>query len=49
MTDSKLIRISDYFNISRGKPDELRILNSLIYYAAQIFTTTKLLNNPNII
>lgn len=30
MTDSKLIMISDYFNISRYKPDELRILNSLI-------------------
>lgn len=48
MTNSKLIRISDYFNISRDKFDELGILNSLIYYDVPMYVNPRLLNNSNI-
>ena len=48
MTNSKLIRISDYFNISRDKFDELGILNSLIYYDVPMFVNPRLLNNSNV-
>ena len=48
MTNSKLIRISDYYNISRDKFDELGILNSLIYYDVPMFVNPRLLNNSNV-
>lgn len=44
MQESKLIRISDYFGISRDKFDELGILNSLINYDVPMFVNPKLLN-----
>lgn len=48
MSDSKLIRISDYFNISRDKFKEYGILDSLIYYDVPMFVNPRLLNNSNV-
>ena len=48
MRDSKLIRISDYFNRPREKFEELGILNSLIYFDVPMFVNPKLLNNCKI-
>lgn len=49
MSESKLIRISDYYNISRDKFDELGILNSLIYYDVPMFVNPKLLRKSDVV
>lgn len=48
MKESKLIRISDYYNISRDKFEENGILNSFIYYDVPMFVNPRLLNNSDV-